>query len=439
MESNLKVILLGDKSVAKDVLPPDCLVNQFTIDLYCGSLIGYVEMDETELHRVYLESPASLACLWASPGPLAQSISELFKIAAVLTNTKGIKPYFGNSASAVYKILCLYQEEMEGVELITPSNLDPIVEAWLFRKGFQNREDICRLQNALRSIRDLWRELNQGNDFAEDALDDIPTPVDDALEINELDDLIEESLGSSDEIKEQEMFQLVEVRKQHMLAGCSSLEEVEILNSEMNDIPNSSCLKDLVPISDHRDLEDRCLATSSTMANSLCLPLNHLLRKRTKRERDTAILDGVSYRGYWKPSIKSGNLVIHVAPDIAAILLSFPGQSRAEFPEEIQIKAEICPDKRHPCCWAKEAQDNDPSVRLAFHVSMGQRTVYPSICGSVPIRKANTFVDWVTGVPVEMIATRPRRHINAHEEGIVKALGCPRKGTYYTDAQGNIV
>ena len=38
MQIKLGVILLRDKSVAKDVLLPDCLANQFTIDLYCGSL-----------------------------------------------------------------------------------------------------------------------------------------------------------------------------------------------------------------------------------------------------------------------------------------------------------------------------------------------------------------------------------------------------------------
>jgi hypothetical protein len=137
----------------------------------------------------------------------------------------------------------------------------------------------------------------------------------------------------------------------------------------------------------------------------------------------------------------------------ARLDLYFPydGELRATFPDpntlrRVRIRAEIKPHgQKHPQRWASHATSEDPASRLAFRLTvMGPENqefgFYASGRGTKLVKKANGFIDWMSGVTDEEIATRPRRYLNiqmSHEK-VPDALR-PFVGGAYTDDNGNIM
>ncbi|KAG2022220.1 hypothetical protein GB937_004315 [Aspergillus fischeri] len=110
------------------------------------------------------------------------------------------------------------------------------------------------------------------------------------------------------------------------------------------------------------------------------------------------------------------------------------------------IRAEIKPHgQKHPQRWAYHVTSDDPASRLAFRLTvMGPENqefgFYASGRGTKLVKKANGFIDWMSGVTDEEIATRPRRYLNiqmSHEK-VHEALR-PFVGGAYTDDNGNIM
>ncbi|KAB8261021.1 hypothetical protein BDV32DRAFT_148894 [Aspergillus pseudonomiae] len=486
--SNLTVIIYEEVETERLIIPAQSTYNCFEITLYCGRLSGFFEAEGTEIRRVYLKAPTSLTTLWADPGPRVQLLMEAFKLAAALTGTQGIRPYFCNSASAVHHILRIYHEENNGSDRMNSSNIDPIIESFLFRKGFRCADDIRQLEDIGGTLaRGLMLLLFTLRRKAQPSIQQSQSQVrSDALkrasmqkvhrrgvlskhELEEMEriytqlrpgaplesgseqkpfatipliEVVSESIGSADEVEIHDTLALVHKKQQEMIAQCDTLEEQEILELEMGDIEADDILSNILPVSDTEDMEQHLVAKESDPCGMVVNPVVSFTKAYTDRKtyqklRDKSILEGKMYAGYWH---KEKNLVaIRAGPEIAAISLEVHAKSRDELPAMIMIQAVIQSGKRHPEKWAIDARDNDPGAKLAFLAALPGGSVFLRTVGEGSARKANTFVDWLSGDSIEMIGMRPRRHINAHNDFIIRPLGLPGKGTWYTDDEACLV
>jgi hypothetical protein len=100
---------------------------------------------------------------------------------------------------------------------------------------------------------------------------------------------------------------------------------------------------------------------------------------------------------------------------VIASVKAQPGQLEAK--HDLLVRAELKPaGQRHPKCWATQARDSDPGARVAITVTReeGNRwiTTYATNDGTLAPYKANTFVDWLTGVEYIRIAREPRRFLH---------------------------
>ncbi|KAL2829948.1 hypothetical protein BDW59DRAFT_178181 [Aspergillus cavernicola] len=464
-QSGLRVIILDRTGASKYVIPglPEDS-GHFEMTMYCGNITGHLEKEGGRLKRVYLVCPSSLVSLWANPGPTIQRIGEVFKLAAALTNTHGIRPYFCNSSAAVHHILRIYAEENNGAEKMTVSTLTPILQAFLFRKGFHTAEGISRLEEIGGSLsRGLMlllftlrrrpgtfdngnrRPLRQPsapeyrkNIFSRDELQrmdslyasaQVHPPFPQAGDTSgdyQLHDIALESLGQVDNKEVNEVEQLAGEREEAMKATWTPQEEY--LNTEFHDIDLNSACNELFPAT-----EDDAESQGDLGILQIRAPVSQ--QPGWKHGRDKSILNGREYKGAWS---SCDGMQIHAGPDIAAIVLRLGKGPRHSFPAVILVKAEVYPGKRHPNNWACDALDIDPGAKLAFLVTH-RKTEYLQAEGEGNARKANTFMDWLSNCSIETIAIRPRRHINAHQTQIIRPLNLPGKGTWFTDDQGKLV
>ncbi|RHZ74490.1 hypothetical protein CDV55_108898 [Aspergillus turcosus] len=435
--SNLRVIILDANDTAQLVLSTSVQANPFKIPLYCGEIGGFLEILHGEVQRVYLQCPSSLTGLWANPGPNLQKMSEIFKYAAALTHTHGIRPYFCNSASAVYHILRTYHEERNGAEKMTISNINPIIHAFIFRKGFRNEEDISRLETIGGSLTrglllllfTLRRTPNKshkpnavhqeikGRVHRENVLDqnelyemdqlyaglNIVTPTHENEPNGALSVSTSKSPGSTDHLELTLVKSLVEAKGKAVIKECGlGQEEQDLAEAEINDIDAERLLKDVFPESDEDDREpDLVQFNPDSQCQVLVSP------------------------------------TVFVRPKSICTKTGHPNL-RDRHREEI-LSGIIYPGKKHPERWAIDAQDDDPGSKLAFLVTLshGPRFVYAH--GECAARKANTFMDLMIGDTPESIALRPRRHINANDPYIARTLNLSDKGTWYTDNRGTLI
>ncbi|KAL3459137.1 hypothetical protein BJX64DRAFT_291534 [Aspergillus heterothallicus] len=484
--SYMRVIMLDFES-SQYVVPgiPPHLRQDFQLELYCGTISGFIETDnQSGIKRVYLHSRRSLTSLLSCPGPATQLISEMFKLAAALTCTYGIRPYYCASSSAVHQILKIYGEEQDGATQMTATNTPVMIQAFLYRKGFRQAEDIQRLidvggylsRSLLLLLVVLRRQPSQfGGSRALRAAGSKRKPhrrgIFSSTEMQKLSSLLsvglvlppaEEGTGLSGKspahiaveclapfdgrVDSQELgntIQLADEKEEELRAMSKENENYEQLDLEANDIGVDTLCSELFPegSEDTSDV-DPGLDLAAFRPSKSSGPTAKRRSPAWYRTRvlDKSILDrGVRYRGYWQP--EQGRLLIHVRPDLAHILITLKGKRhREEFAPEILVKAEIHPSKRHPNCWARDARDSDPGAKLAFVVDYGEGERYSNEGGETTARKANTFVDWFFGCSLETIANRPRRHIcTGKGDTVVRALGLSGGGTYYTDDDGELI
>lgn len=438
----LQVIILDGKEASEYVrpgLPPDSM-QPFEITLYCGRISGFVEKKGNTLKRVYIETPCSLVCLWASPGPTIQRICEIFKFAGMLTTTYGIRPFFCSSSSAVYHILKSYHEENNGAEKMTAATISPILQAFLFRKGFKTAEDIQRIEDIggslsrglllllhtlrrntkifgkTRPLKYSTAETHKRGVFNEDELREMerlfansdaqPEPAgeqQDEPPDYKLIDVAYESFGRVDEQEFSEISQLVYEKEEEMKRGWVPSDGD--LDTEINDIDVDDARGEIFP--DYQGEDYQVSIQPKIRQTPIALGGRH---RQRETQRDTTILtDGTKYCGHWDNA--SRHLEMRITPEIAAIALTAAGTTRGDFPPEVLVKGHIHDSKRHPLNWALDSKATDPGAKLAFSIdtSSGPRYLFANDEGNA--RKANTFVDWMSGCPIETIGMRPRRHI----------------------------
>ncbi|GIJ84591.1 hypothetical protein Asppvi_003438 [Aspergillus pseudoviridinutans] len=100
---------------------------------------------------------------------------------------------------------------------------------------------------------------------------------------------------------------------------------------------------------------------------------------------------------------------------VVAAIKAQPGERDAK--HDLLVRAELKPPgERHPNLWATQALPSDPGARVGITVTRteGDRTIttYATNDGPWAPYKANSFVDWLTGVEYIHIAQKPRRYLH---------------------------
>lgn len=300
---------------------------------------------------------------------------------------------------------------------MTALTITPILQAFLFRKGFRTIQDISRLgglggslsgglmlllftlrrrsetfSNANGNSRPLTQpsaprqrrhvfsrdELQMMENFYTDVQMEQSSSQGARASEYRLHDIALESLGQVDYNEVNEVGQMAGEKLE--ATGALLTPQEDYLAVETHDIDINGASSEVFPVTE-------CDTESRVDAGIL-----HILRPGQQqppwgRERDRSILNGTEYTGSW--SIRDGTQV-HVGPDIAAIVLPLGAGPRDRFPPKILVKAEVFPGKRHPNNWALEALDTNPGAKVAFLVTH-RKTEYLRAGGKGNARKANTY------------------------------------------------
>jgi hypothetical protein len=231
--------------------------------------------------------------------------------------------------------------------------------------------------------------------------------------------------------------------KQTGVLSTDSQEDVAELEIEDSDMLSDAFLNQIIIDNNGKDLEESLEFTISEQGKLLCSvekearPLRKVQKTDHSRETAQSLLQqGRLYDGSF--DTKKEVLTIQPVPSIASIHLHLQGRRRRQdWPKQFLVKAHIHPGRCHPQRWALNCRDDEPGAKLAFSLTSEEGTVFVRNSGPSAPYQANTFIDWVSGDPIEVLLLRPRRHIHALAEH-VKSLGLPCKGTWYTDEKAEL-
>lgn len=126
-QSKLKFVLLCGPDAERSVLPDFSRGStpSITLGLRGYKFKTFLEIDSLDIKHIYLQSPAPLSSLWSNKWSEAIQICELFRFAAVITQTTGISPYFFDSALIYTSIIGRYEDECNGCPKMTCETIDP--------------------------------------------------------------------------------------------------------------------------------------------------------------------------------------------------------------------------------------------------------------------------------------------------------------------------
>jgi hypothetical protein len=142
--SDLRIILLCGANAVHSVIPDDC--PQIHLELPAAIVEAFLEIDRTEIRRIYLKFPYPVLCLWNASSLQARKMSELIKFAAAITHTPQIASHWIQSALTLTRLVWHYTLEREGNhQQMTLETMKPEIRAWVHRKGFTKDEDITTL------------------------------------------------------------------------------------------------------------------------------------------------------------------------------------------------------------------------------------------------------------------------------------------------------
>ncbi|KAF3393630.1 hypothetical protein DPV78_009845 [Talaromyces pinophilus] len=246
-----------------------------------------------------------------------------------------------------------------------------------------------------------------------------------------------EVLGTAD-VQEMARMGTLVTEKQAEILSTVSQEDVAELEIEDSNMLSDAFLNQIIIDNNGKDLEESLEVTISEDGKLICSiekearPLRKVQKKDHTRELAQSLLqEGRYYTGTFDK--ESEVLKIHPVPAIAGIHIYLYGRRRRQdWPKEFLLKAHIHPGRCHPQKWALNCRDDEPAAKLAFSITSEEGTFFVTNRGPRAPYQANTFIDWVSGDPIEALLLRPRRHIHALAEH-VKSLGLPCIGTWYTD------
>ncbi|KAJ5833195.1 hypothetical protein N7474_001506 [Penicillium riverlandense] len=379
--------------------------------------------------RLYISCPSPLVALWSDHWHKAARVSAIFRFAAVFAGIRGIKSSACATSLIVLEVIRLYAREKQGGEKVTMQNLDPRLRAWLEVSGF-SQQDVELLETSAESLSTallmiLLLRAGTKRTTPDGAINQACARprllssnqkrrrVMDRTQLEKVREVLQHVTQRQQTAAGQAVeptgtcsadYQSVNIDIQH---EGDQFEGLEITTDEDGVVLNAS-----IPF------ETGSNQKSATSISSHELSLRMKLLQGThgpKIHKHTSNM----HRAYVTPWFP--------------LLLSFADHDTSC--KEVRIKAEIV-NKKHSCMWASDARDDDPAKRLAFRVTCtGENgsmwTVYPSCTGDLAAKRANSFVDWMDGLPIEEISTRARRLIS-----FSNTMHLP---TLYTDEAGNLM
>lgn len=142
--SNVKIVLLCGPNAARNILGSSGFVGPLKFNLGKYRFIMYLE---TEVSRIYIESPEILTQLSGENWRDAQRLGEILRFTKVLANVPEIRPNIFESGLVIAYILRKAYNENNGEDAMTLETMHPGIQAWLYRNGFKN-EDLAKLEKA---------------------------------------------------------------------------------------------------------------------------------------------------------------------------------------------------------------------------------------------------------------------------------------------------
>lgn len=143
-ESNLRVIILCEPETARTFATD----SRVSFDFHGITYEAYIEFAANNIQLIYICFPEPLTHLWVNNWRRARKVSGLFEFTASITANPMIHAQFYSTAHACTRILRQYHNERNGEEKMILETIEPSIRAWLRRKGFQQDQDILRLEKA---------------------------------------------------------------------------------------------------------------------------------------------------------------------------------------------------------------------------------------------------------------------------------------------------
>lgn len=111
------------------------IFTEIKLKLQVGIFNAYIEIEKNSIERVYMYCPAPLSSLATNKLSESSTIADLFRFAAVMTETFYME-YLGQNCRNVNLLLELYEKERNGAVRMTGETIYPEIKHWLYRKGF---------------------------------------------------------------------------------------------------------------------------------------------------------------------------------------------------------------------------------------------------------------------------------------------------------------
>ncbi|RAK92466.1 hypothetical protein BO79DRAFT_277284 [Aspergillus costaricaensis CBS 115574] len=388
--SQMRVILLCGHNSEKIAMPANIRLRSSILKLHDFEYQVWLDIEESRINRTFIRSPAPLGGLWATKSREACQLGTLFRFVSDITGTKLRQGFYESAVSLALIIRNWDDENNKKIEKIAPANLEPLLQAWLAKNGFETEEQIRRLeQSAGGSLRYglLVLSLVVPRQVRSTGVRRIPDSK--AKRLGTIDRNILSAVkslylelhpGSStpEEYKVTGEYNAADEHAIHEAAMCGVMLDDEDSDREYTEIP-----------------EPKLAANTriGNFKNRLCLALGCWYQGRERAP------------GHYSVDIQHTKIYINA--------------TRENHKGGFWVKAELSPPGvRNPNVWAQDIRDGDPGARLAFRISIkesdGQETFvrYASHKSWQSCCKANTLVDELNGDQLLEIYTRPRRFID---------------------------
>lgn len=84
-----------------------------------------LEVDMNSIRRIYVNCPAPMSSMGRNKYNGSSKIADLFRLAALLTDTPGISAYFSQNCGMINYLLRSYENERNGAQKMTAKTIDP--------------------------------------------------------------------------------------------------------------------------------------------------------------------------------------------------------------------------------------------------------------------------------------------------------------------------
>jgi hypothetical protein len=391
--SSLRVILLCGENAHRVIQGQH--LTEIRLELQVGIFNAYIEIETNSIKRIYINCPAPLSSLATNNFSESSMITDLFRFAALVTQTPGISAYFSQNCGMVNLLLELYEKERNGAVRMTGDNIDPKVRHWLYRKGFTEPQHINELEKV-------------GDSLIHSCI----------ILLHVLPRCPAQYRGTVGEhgIKKS---QRPRRKKLDEMNAVTRLLETITRPTGMDTQAHTD--PDYVP--DVGEIIEEVLLTGQGVIDSSDMPLRRETANLLTRGEESPVYGSVqsareiqSRRMVLEGTFCEGSRKrVNLSRHICLFLGNGPG-----WDHDILVQAEVAAEgTRHPQFWAKKAMADDPAGRLAFKVTYQPKeksnepmVIYPPTDGEYAVHKANAFVDWFDGATREEIAENPKRHLH---------------------------